>query len=99
MASKINTHPANILFLIFISDILGYSLYFRGLKNIPATLATIFELTFPLTGFVLDYAFYDVTPSPLKVIAAFTILLSIVILPYCHFIEEVEVGKFQKKLA
>jgi hypothetical protein len=37
---------------------------------------------------VLDYILYDVTPSPMKVVAAMTILMSIVILPHCHFIEE-----------
>ncbi|MCB9806590.1 hypothetical protein H6768_01600 [Candidatus Peribacteria bacterium] len=51
-------------------------------------MATIFELTFPLTGFIIDYAINDSLPSPMKIVAAFTILLSIVILPYCHFIEE-----------
>lgn len=83
-------HPLHIIFLIFISDLLATGIYYRGLRNVPATLATIFELTFPLTGFVLDYMLYDVTPSPMKVVAAFTILMSIVILPYCHFIEEKE---------
>lgn len=64
----------------------------------PATIATIFELAFPLTGFVLDYMLYDVTPSPMKVIAALTILMSIVILPHCHFIEE-NSENTEKKLA
>lgn len=59
-----------------------------GLRNVPATIATIFELAFPLTGFVLDYILYDVVPSPMKVVAAITTLMSIVILPYCHFVEE-----------
>jgi len=85
---KMSLNPLNILFLIFICDILATSIYFRGLRNVPETLTTIFELTFPLTGFVLDYMLYDVTPSPMKVVAALVILMSIVILPYCHFIEE-----------
>lgn len=86
--SKMSINPINILFLVFISDILATGIYFRGLRNVPATLATIFELTFPLTGFILDYMLYDVVPSPMKVVAALVILMSIVILPYCHFIEE-----------
>ncbi len=90
IVQKMSIHPLHIVFLIFISDLLATSIYYRGLRNVPATLATIFELTFPLTGFVLDYMLYDVTPSPMKVVAAFTILMSIVILPYCHFIEEKE---------
>ena len=88
ISAKLISSPINVLFLIFISDLLGYGLYFRGLRDVPATIATIFELTFPLTGFVLDYMLYDVTPSPMKVVAALTILMSIVILPHCHFIEE-----------
>lgn len=85
---KVSLRPLNILFIIFISDILASALYLRSLKNIPATMATIFELAFPLTGFILDFILYDVTPSPMKVVAAFTILICIVILPHCHFIEE-----------
>lgn len=88
IVTKVSSSPANVLFLIFISDLLAYGMYYRGLRDVPATIATIFELTFPLTGFILDYMLYDVTPSPLKVVAAFTILMSIVILPHCHFIEE-----------
>ena len=85
---KIALQPTNILFLIFVSDILATGAYYRGLREVPATLATIFELTFPLTGFILDYILYEVTPSPMKVVAACVILTSIVILPYCHFLEE-----------
>lgn len=88
LLDKVIESPINIIFLIFVSDILATGIYFRGLRNVPATLATIFELTFPLTGFVIDYMLYDVVPSPMKVVAAMTILLSTVILPYCHFIEE-----------
>lgn len=88
LVDKVIESPINIIFLIFVSDILATGIYFRGLRNVPATLATIFELTFPLTGFVIDYMLYDVVPSPMKVVAAMTILLSTVILPYCHFIEE-----------
>lgn len=99
METRFISNTTNILFLIFISDILGYGLYFRGLRDVPATIATIFELTFPLTGFILDYMLYDVVPSPMKVVAAMTILMSIVILPHCHFIEEAETAEVQKKLA
>lgn len=98
IVTKASINPANIFFLIFISDLLATGIYYRGLRNVPATLATIFELTFPLTGFVLDYMFYDVTPSPMKVVAALTILMSIVILPYCHFIEENQPHKLGAKI-
>lgn len=88
LAQRVMVNPMNILFLIFISDIFAMGIYLRGLRNIPATLTSIFELTFPLTGFIIDYILYDVVPSPMKTVAAFTILLSILIMPYCHFIEE-----------
>lgn len=99
IATKLSSSPVNVLFLIFISDLLGYSLYYRGLRDVPATIATIFELAFPLTGFILDYMLYDTVPSPMKVVAAITILMSIVILPHCHFIEEAKIGKVQNKMA
>lgn len=99
IVTKLSSSPVNVLFLIFISDLLGYWLYYRGLRDVPATIATIFELAFPLTGFVLDYMLYDVTPSPMKVVAALTIVMSIVILPHCHFIEESEKEKVQTIIA
>ncbi len=99
MVTRVGSNPINVLFLIFISDLLGYGLYYRGLRDVPATIATIFELAFPLTGFILDYMLYEVVPSPMKVVAAMTILISIVILPHCHFIEEAKIGKVQNKVA
>ena len=99
ISTKIISSPASVLFLIFISDLLGYGMYYRGLRDVPATIATIFELAFPLTGFILDYMLYDVTPSPMKVVAALTILMSIVILPHCHFIEENNKEKIDAKIA
>ena len=88
MIHKVSVNPLNIVFLVFVSDLLATGVYYRGLRDIPATMASIFELAFPLTGFVLDYMLYDVVPSPMKTVAALTILMSIVILPHCHFIEE-----------
>jgi drug/metabolite transporter (DMT)-like permease len=88
IVTRISTKPIHIIFLIFISDILATGVYYRSLRDMPATIATILELAFPLTGFILDYMLYDVIPSSIKVVAAFTILISIVILPHCHFIEE-----------
>gem|GEM_PF-1334733 len=30
---------------------------------------------------------HDIVPSPIKIVAALTIIVSIIILPYCHFLE------------
>jgi drug/metabolite transporter (DMT)-like permease len=88
ISESVKEASLSLLFIIFIWNILGYGLFSYGLRAIPATIATIFELAFPLTGFVLDYTIYDVAPSPVKIVAALTILVSIIILPHCHFIEE-----------
>lgn len=77
-----------ILFIILFSNITAYQFYLAWIQKIPAIIATIFELSFPLTGFVIDFMIHDITPSSIKIVGAITILVSIIILPHCHFIEE-----------
>jgi len=76
-----------LLFLILGSNLLWGIFFYQGLKKIPASIASIFELAFPLTGFVIDFMIHDIVPSPIKIVAALTIIVSIIILPYCHFLE------------
>jgi len=77
-----------LLFLILGSNLLWGIFFYQGLRKMPASIASIFELAFPLTGFIIDFLIHDIVPSPIKIVAALTIIVSIIILPYCHFLEE-----------
>ena len=53
-------------------------LYYYGLKNISASIATICELAFPLVAVVLEYFVHDNILSPVQWIGAAMLLLSII---------------------
>lgn len=40
--------------IALLSGVIGTTLYYRGIHHTLASQATIFELSFPLTGFLLD---------------------------------------------
>lgn len=84
----ITFEPIKIGYVVILWNIIASLSYYKGIRKIPASLTAIFELSFPLTGFLLDFFLYDVFPSPIKILASIVILGSIIILPYCHFIEE-----------
>lgn len=49
--------------LALIPGLLGLALYYRGLRNTPASRATLAELAFPATAAVIGVAFLDTTLS------------------------------------
>jgi drug/metabolite transporter (DMT)-like permease len=67
--------PADIsqFFLIvtgiaLLSGVLGTTMYYRGIKHIPAVQASIFELSFPLTGFLLDVFIQNKIPDQFQMV-------------------------------
>ena len=92
--TKISMNPLNIVFLIFVSrsprmqlsTIVDFGMY-RPSQLFLSSLHL-------LTGFIIDYILYDSIPSPMKVVAAMTILMISSYSPHCHFMEE----KHQKLL-
>jgi drug/metabolite transporter (DMT)-like permease len=72
----VSNHQWMIFFIIaFTSGGLAIFLYYYGLKNISASVATICELAFPLTAIVLEYFIRD---NILSLIQWFGVLLLIV---------------------
>jgi drug/metabolite transporter (DMT)-like permease len=53
-------------------------LYYYGLKNISASVATICELAFPLVAVVLEYFVHDNILSPIQWVGATMLLISII---------------------
>ncbi len=52
-------------------------IYYYGLKNLNASVATICELMFPLTAVLLEYFFHGKILSPVQWIGAFLLIISI----------------------
>jgi len=54
--------------IALLSGVVGTTLYYRGIRHTMASQATIFELSFPLTGFLLDIFYTHKTPDILQVL-------------------------------
>lgn len=62
--------------IVFSSWALGLGLYYFGLKKIPASAATIFELAWPLSGILFDYIFNGNILSPIQILFSVILLIS-----------------------
>ena len=51
-----------------LSWVLGTTMYYRGIKHVHATSASIFELAFPITGFIIDIFVQHKTPDTFQII-------------------------------
>lgn len=54
--------------IALLSWVVGTTFYYRGIRNTPATQATIFELSFPLTGFLLDIFHMNKVPDRFQIL-------------------------------
>jgi drug/metabolite transporter (DMT)-like permease len=50
-----------LILLALVPGLLALSIYYRGLRSTPASLATLAELAFPVSAITLNYAFFDTT--------------------------------------
>jgi len=62
--------------IVFTSGAVGLGLYYFGLKKIPASAATIFELAWPLSGIIFDYIFNGNILSPVQILFSIILLWS-----------------------
>lgn len=53
--------------IALLSGVLGTTMYYRGIKHTHATQASIFELAFPITGFIIDIFVQHKTPDTLQI--------------------------------
>lgn len=61
-------------------------MYYRGIKHTPATSASLFELSFPLTGFLIDIFLLSETPDifdvSLKIIGGIAVIVVMAIIAF-----------------
>lgn len=76
---KVTPQNWQIIFLISITVGSGaIFLYYYGLKKVPAMLASICELCFPLSAILFDYLFHQKILSPVQWVSVLIMLLAIV---------------------
>lgn len=69
-------HWKLLVLIVFTSGALSMFIYYFGLKRIPASVATIFELFWPLSAVILDFIFNKNTLNTIQYLAAAALLLS-----------------------
>lgn len=91
------TKNFDLMFLsIFIAifGLIALLVYYNGLKYVKASVSTICELAFPLTSVITEAVVYKSFLSPIQIIAATTLVLSILYLNLGKVdIEVEEIGK------
>jgi len=63
-----------LIFIAFTTGLAAMLLYYRGLKNTPARISTILELTMPLLAIFVDMFLYKTFLAPAQYIAAIVLL-------------------------
>ena len=63
--------------IVFTSGAVAMYLYYYGLKKIPASLATLCELAWPLSAIIFDYVFNHNILSPTQIIGALLLVVSV----------------------
>lgn len=58
-----------------LSGVLGTTMYYRGIKHTTATRASIFELAFPITGFLIDIFVANKTPDTLQIVGGIALII------------------------
>lgn len=69
-----------LLLIIFSTGTLALFIYYYGLKNLPASYTTLFELFWPLSAVIIDWLIRGKPLSLAQLIGAFILLVSMTIL-------------------
>ena len=65
-----NLFIRDIVILVLLSGVIGMFFYYRGLKRIPAKVATLVELFFPLCAVIVNWLFLNSTLDWIQIISA-----------------------------
>ena len=67
-----------LLLIVFTTGGLAMMIYYFGLKRVPASKATLYELAFPFTAIVLDYALHGKFLSAGQILGAVLLLWAVI---------------------
>ena len=73
-------HYKIIVIIVFSTGAVALSIYYYGLKRLPASHTTIYELAWPLSAVFLDWSLRGSTLSPIQLLGAIILLGSMAIL-------------------
>lgn len=64
----------DIALLVLLSGVIGMFFYYRGLKRLPAKVATLAELFFPLCAVIVNWLYLNSTLDWIQIIGAFVLV-------------------------
>ena len=70
----------NLIIIVFSTGAVALFIYYYGLNHLPASHATLYELAWPLSAVILDWAFRGQTLSPVQILGAILLLGSMTLL-------------------
>lgn len=71
-----NIHQLSLIAgVALLSGVLGTTMYYRGIKHVHATQASIFELAFPITGFIIDIFAQHKTPDTYQIVGGIFLVI------------------------
>jgi drug/metabolite transporter (DMT)-like permease len=73
-----------ILGMVLISGLIGMSLYYKGLKLVPAHIGSIAELFFPLSAVVINWIFLGKALQPIQIVGACILTAASVAIQFHH---------------
>ena len=70
----------NLIIIVFSTGAVALFIYYYGLNHLPASHATLYELAWPLSAVILDWAVRGQTLSPVQILGAILLLGSMTLL-------------------
>jgi drug/metabolite transporter (DMT)-like permease len=70
----------NVLIIALLTGFFALLLYYYGLKNTPASVATLMELGYPLALTVVNWKFLGITLNAWQIVGALVLLVSVTLL-------------------
>lgn len=68
----------SIFIMALIPGVFGVTLYYQGLAKVPASVATVLELSFPLCAMWINSRYLDLHLSNIQILSAFVLMLAMV---------------------
>jgi drug/metabolite transporter (DMT)-like permease len=84
MSAVSSTQWSTLIIIVFTSGALAMFLYYYGLKKIPASLATLCELSWPISAVILDYFLNHNILSWTQIIGTLIVLACVIKITYLN---------------
>jgi drug/metabolite transporter (DMT)-like permease len=75
---------ARVFGMALISGLAALLIYYKGLRSTPASIASICELSFPITAVAVNWLILDARLSGVQIVGSGVLIASVTVLAYAH---------------